>query len=320
MQFNSLLLGVITAGALLAPAISAAQDSGAVSTGASLAEAIPQSDEPLDTIPVSPAREPQAPAPSSPAVRNRIVEEVVVTAQKREEKLQDVPISIQAFSGEAIAARGVENTYQLGQVVPSLQFTDVAGFTLIFLRGIGTDNFIPSADPSIATYIDGIYVPQGHTEAQSLGNVQRVEVLKGPQGTLFGRNATGGAISVITEDPGNIFKAQIESELGNFNSRQVKGSVTLPVVDWLSVSGAGVYKTQDNYYDATNFDLPKTKSYAYRFKASIHPADERRSTSPPTTPSRRATAAPSATTPTRRWSALRRASCQPRTTSTPTPI
>ncbi|MGQ0700357.1 MAG: TonB-dependent receptor [Panacagrimonas sp.] len=268
--------GLLTAGAFLAPFPAHAQEEPAepeTSQESAAADTTPEPETVAETIPVDVEEAASDEPAAAPRVRNRLVEEIVVTAQKREENLQDVPISIQAFSGDAMAARGVENTYQLGQVVPSLQFTDVAGFTLIFMRGIGTDNFIPSADPSIATYIDGIYVPQGHTAAQSLGNVERVEVLKGPQGTLFGRNATGGAISVVTREPGDEFEASLEGEFGNFSNRQIKGSITVPLTEWLSVSGAALYKTIDNYYTATRFDLPETQSEAYRTKISIRPTD-----------------------------------------------
>ena len=271
-----LCAGLVAAGTLLTPGAAVAEDAAAavpVSEMPVAEAATPAAQVERATVPVAAETEPAADA-DAPAVRNRLVEEIVVTAQKREEAIQDVPISIQAFSGDAMAARGVENTYQLGQVVPSLQFTDVAGFTLIFMRGIGTDNFIPSADPSIATYIDGIYVPQGHTAAQSLGNVQRVEVLKGPQGTLFGRNATGGAISIVTEDPGTVFKTELETEFGNFSSRSAKASTTIPLTDWASISAAGLIKTIDNYYTADNFDLPKTRSKAGRFKLGLRPHDD----------------------------------------------
>jgi iron complex outermembrane receptor protein len=96
---------------------------------------------------------------------------VVVTAQKREESQQDVPIPIQAFGGGKLEAFGIEDTTQLGRVIPSLQFTGVVGYTLVYLRGVGTDAFAPSSDPSVATYIDGVYMPAGHGVFQSFGGV-----------------------------------------------------------------------------------------------------------------------------------------------------
>jgi iron complex outermembrane receptor protein len=132
---------------------------------------------------------------------NRLLEEVVVTAQKREEDSQDVPIAIQAFSGDKLDAFGIEDTADLQRITPGLTFTYTYGYTLIYLRGVGSDAFLPNADPSVATYIDGINIPASQGKQDTLGPVKRVEVLKGPQGTLFGRNATAGAISIVTEDP-----------------------------------------------------------------------------------------------------------------------
>lgn len=147
---------------------------------------------------------------------NRLLEEVTVTAQKREENSQDVPITIQAFSQEKLDAYGIENTADLAKITPGLTFTYTYGYTLIYLRGVGTDAFLPSADPSIATYLDGINIPQGHGKNDSIGPVERVEVLKGPQGTLFGRNSTGGAINIVTPAPPEEFVGSIKIESGRY--------------------------------------------------------------------------------------------------------
>ncbi|WP_460994505.1 TonB-dependent receptor plug domain-containing protein, partial [Spongiibacter taiwanensis] len=116
---------------------------------------------------------------------NRLLEEVTVTAQKREEDSQDVPIAIQAFSGEKLDAFNIEDTADLQKITPGLTFTYTYGYTLIYLRGVGSDAFLPNADPSVATYIDGINIPASQGKQDALGPVKRVEVLKGPQGTLF---------------------------------------------------------------------------------------------------------------------------------------
>ena len=151
-------------------------------------------DAELDSVAVQPTTEAQAePLPEPPRQNGSVwLEEVVVTARKREERLQDVPVSISAFSSDQLDARGIVDVRDLAQAVPGLQFSDLGGYNLIYLRGIGTDIFIPSAEPSVATYLDGVYFPSGHSIAQSFGAIERIEVLKGPQGTLFGRNSTGG--------------------------------------------------------------------------------------------------------------------------------
>jgi len=201
------------------------------------------------------------------------LEAIVVTAQKRAENIQDVPISIQAFSGRSLAASGITNTRQLDQVVPSLQFSSIASFPLVFIRGLGSDNFVPSADPSIATYIDGIYVPNGAATLQSLANIERVEVLKGPQGTLFGRNATGGAISVSTGDPAAEFQTSLEGQLGNFDARAIKGSVSGPVTRWLGLSLSGESSRKDAYYSHVSREVPADHLDAVRLKLLIRPTE-----------------------------------------------
>ncbi|NGY07012.1 TonB-dependent receptor [Solimonas terrae] len=232
-----------------------------------------QSSADLPTIPVNTTEDKSVPTGDS-AVHNRVIEEIVVTAQKREENIQDVPISIQAFSAEALDARGVQDTSQLAQSVPSLQFINAAGFQLIFMRGIGTDNPIPSADRSIATYIDGIYLPVGQSVVQGISTVERVEVLKGPQGTLFGRNATGGAINIITADPGNQFTGEVSSEVGNYNDHQLKANVTIPVADWLSFSLSGSYSKIDSFYTNINYEEQPETNRAARLKVHLQPFDD----------------------------------------------
>ena len=229
----------------------------------------------LEVIAVDPALDAETEAaPTRAASSNRMVEEILVTAQKREESLQEVPISIQAFSPEALDARGVTQVTGLGEVVPGLQFTDVVGFTLVYLRGVGTDSFSPSSDPSVATYIDGVYLPAGHGVHQELGGIKRVEVLKGPQGTLFGRNSTGGAISIVTEEPSRDEpRMNMELSAGNFSARGLKGDVSMPLTDWLSFGVAGLYQKADPYNTQTRFAGQEYVSKAARFKLNIHPYD-----------------------------------------------
>jgi iron complex outermembrane receptor protein len=208
-------------------------------------------------------------------IKSRVLEEVVVTAQKREESQQEVPIAIQAFGGGALSAFGIEDTTQLGRIVPSLQFTEVIGYTLIYLRGVGTDAFVPSSDPSVATYIDGVYMPSSVGVFQSFGGVERVEVVKGPQGSLFGRNSTGGAISVITKRPNPTdIELELSAELSNFNGRRYKAYLSTPVTDWLSISVSGISYRADEYYQQANRELPPVKTDAGRVKISFRPTEE----------------------------------------------
>jgi iron complex outermembrane receptor protein len=189
--------------------------------------------------------EPQAAGPT----RNRMIEEIVVTAEKREESLQDVPISVQAFSGEGLDARGVESTDALPRITPGLTVTTQVGYTVTYLRGLGSDAFL-FADPSVVNYTDGVYNPFPLGQTTNFGDVERIEVLKGPQGTLFGRNAIGGAISVITKDPS--FDAPEISALasyGSFDTFNARGTFSFPITDRLAASISGIYSDGETHID-----------------------------------------------------------------------
>lgn len=205
--------------------------------------------EVLPSVPVAQPEEP-APATATPAPgRSRLIEEVVVTAQKREENLQDVPISVAAFSGEALEARGVDDPTALAIVTPGLTYNELVGYSLIYIRGVGSDAFEPTADQSIATYLDGVYLPFGHGLAQNFTKLERIEVLKGPQGTLFGRNATGGAINIVTKEPGQTVEASLDAAYGRFNSRELKAFASGPLLDSLTASVSLLYTKLDSYYE-----------------------------------------------------------------------
>jgi iron complex outermembrane receptor protein len=138
-------------------------------------------------------------APQSQA--DTSIEEIVVTAQRRRENLQDVPITVQAFSAQALESSGVTNAADLARVVPGMTMPTSAGYTLPHLRGVGITAIGPGIENSVALYVDGVYRGSSSSDAIALNNIAGVEVEKGPQGTLFGRNATGGLIQVSTQDP-----------------------------------------------------------------------------------------------------------------------
>ena len=130
------------------------------------------------------------------------IDDIVVTARRREENLQQVPVSVTAMSGAQLEARQLYAMDQLGAVVPNLQFDKAAPSSgsssvgQIFIRGIGQADFTPVTDPGVAMYVDSIYIGRSPGNVLDLVDVERVEVLRGPQGTLFGRNSIGGAIKV----------------------------------------------------------------------------------------------------------------------------
>lgn len=204
-------------------------------------------------------------AAKNPA-RNRLVEEIVVTAQKREENIKDVPIAITAFSADKLDALGIDSVEDLDRITPGLTITNAAGFNVAFLRGVGTDAFLPGADSSVPFYIDGVPLVGGQGSTDQLGRVTRVEVLKGPQGTLFGRNATGGAINIVTPDPGDEFAADVNAEVGNYAQRKAMLFANVPIVKDLAASVSVYASDQRNFYTNTAGPIIPIYSFGGRLK------------------------------------------------------
>ena len=183
-------------------------------------------------------------ADTGPAAGDRI-EEIVVTAQRRTEKLQDVPVSVVAFSEATIRDAGIRNTSDFMGMTPNVTFDEsfTVGNSLMAIRGIQQVN---NADPPVAFVVDG--VPQGNQKQlkTDLYDVERIEVLSGPQGALYGRNAIGGAINVITKQPTNTFAGFAEAGYGSGNEKEGEFAVSGPIVkDSLLFRVTGSYKDQD---------------------------------------------------------------------------
>jgi iron complex outermembrane receptor protein len=172
----------------------------------------------------------QAWAQATPADRGAALQEIVVTAQRRQEALVDVPISVSAVTPEQLQLSGVKATTDLARVVPGLVWGRSTNFQQPTIRGIGSRSPGPGNEPNVAVYIDGVYQPESIGTMFELSNVERVEVLKGPQGTLFGRNATGGAISIITRRPTFDWTGSLEGTYGSFNYYKVSGDVSGPII------------------------------------------------------------------------------------------
>ncbi|SCW35156.1 iron complex outermembrane recepter protein [Sphingobium faniae] len=153
-------------------------------------------------------------------VANRGLEDIIVTAQRKEERLQEVPIAVNVLSGDRLVEAGLSGTTALQAVVPGLDFTATGVGGTPFLRGVGTTNAGPGNEPSVALYVDGVYMASPYSNMLDFNNIERVEVLKGPQGTLFGRNATGGVIQVITRDPKQSPEAEVSVGYGNYDTIQ----------------------------------------------------------------------------------------------------
>jgi iron complex outermembrane receptor protein len=167
------------------------------------------------------------------------VAEIVVTAQKREQSIQDVPISISALGQDTITANRIREVTDLSAIAPNLTVRSGAGGSRIpqySLRGIYTYGSAVGTDKGVSLYLDGVYIQNVAGSIFEFADVERIEVLKGPQGTLFGRNATGGAISVITRNPTGQFAVQQELTLGNFEQFRSKTRVDLPQIGPMSAT------------------------------------------------------------------------------------
>jgi iron complex outermembrane receptor protein len=191
------------------------------------------------------------------------VEEIVVTAQKREQNLQDVPISITALSQAAIVANRIQDVRDLSALAPSLTVRTSAGGGLAAnysMRGLVTAGQGAGSDKGISQYIDGVYVQSTSGSIFELADVERIEVLKGPQGTLFGRNATGGAISIITRNPSGEFGVHQELTYGNFDQFRSKTRVDLP--RWGGLTASVIYSHSERRGDMRNLGAGTQWNYA----------------------------------------------------------
>ncbi len=196
-------------------------------------------------------------APAAGSTTPTLMEEVTVTARRRAENLQDTPISIAAFSGAALEARGVERADELARVVPNLVFQGNPGAggsasnAAVFIRGVGQADFIPTIDPGVGLYIDGVYVARSVGGLMDLVDIERIEVLRGPQGTLFGRNTIGGAVSITTQKPEFELGARSSLLLGTDDRLEVKGRLNIPLSSSFAASLAAARVRQDGYVDET---------------------------------------------------------------------
>ncbi|MFA5631339.1 MAG: TonB-dependent receptor [Porticoccaceae bacterium] len=197
------------------------------------------------------------------------IEEIIVTAQKRSERVQDVPIAISAFSGDGLEKAGVNNADTLSQVVPGLQFGRQVGSSVPYLRGVGTQQAAGGEEGSIATYVDGVYRLSPYSVIQSFNNIERIEVLKGPQGTLFGRNATGGLVHIITKTPQAETAGNLSISYGSYDTFAAGFYGTTAVVDNLYTDLAITFSDQGKGYGKNRFtgnDANKSEEFGIRNK------------------------------------------------------
>ncbi|MGH7821603.1 MAG: TonB-dependent receptor, partial [Candidatus Binatia bacterium] len=189
-------------------------------------------------VPLASAEEPQPEAaepaiPSTPPGGAAGIEEIVVTAQKREANIQDVPISMTALGGEEAGFRAVRDLFDLQRQVPNLDVGEREGNSTVSIRGVGLNVEFGNVEGSTAIHIDGHYQPRVTSGIFGLNDLERVEVLRGPQGTLYGRNATAGAINFILKKPTDELEGMVRLGYGSFDTKSVFGVVSGPLVKGL---------------------------------------------------------------------------------------
>ena len=221
----------------------------------------------------------QEPASSSTA---RLMEEIVVNARGVEEGLQDAPIAVSAFTGETLDYRGVDSLNQIERFVPSLtlqnnpSFGGASNSAAIYLRGVGQKEFLPTTEPGVGLYVDGVYVARSVGAILDIIDIERLEVLRGPQGTLFGRNTIGGAISIATRkpEPGGEFGGSLSAAAGTDSLLHLRGTVHIPVSDSFAIRGSLASMTQDGYVErADGIDLGDDDTFTGRVSFAFQPND-----------------------------------------------
>jgi iron complex outermembrane receptor protein len=205
------------------------------------------------------------------------LEEITVTAQKREENIQDVPIAITAQTAEMLDRVNIENTDDLSIAVPGMQITRQLNALNTFIRGVGTINGAAGSEPSVPVYVDGVYNPFINTNIMEFNNIDRIEVLKGPQGTLFGRNATGGIIHVLTRDPSADPALRVKVGYGNFATTDVRLYGTAGLGESIAADLALVYgNREDGFIDnlTLNSEVGDYENLQLRSKWLFTPGDD----------------------------------------------
>ena len=181
-----------------------------------------------------------------------VLEEVIVTAQKRSESLQDVPVAVNAFSADTIQEAGINNTADLAIMTPSLHTLNVQSpfTTKLQIRGIGTAQSDPALEPSVGVFVDGVFLGRSGLGMSDLTDIERIEVLQGPQGTLYGKNTNAGAISIITKRPSlEGFEGYVEASVGDYDMGNLTLSATGPLSDTVAFRLSGNVHQRDGYME-----------------------------------------------------------------------
>ena len=213
-----------------------------------------------------------------PTVDREALPDILITAQRRQTGLQDTPVTVTALSERQLQQRVVVQTLGLGRQVPNLVASNnitLGGSNAYYLRGIGSQESLASFDPPVITYVDEVVDPRQIANNVMLLDIERLEVLRGPQGTLFGRNTTGGAISIITRKPGPEFEAKGELSYGRFDEVTARAGLNVPLADGVYGRVAAFFSDYDGWQRSVRTDelYNGNKSYGVRGALRIEPSD-----------------------------------------------
>jgi iron complex outermembrane recepter protein len=197
---------------------------------------------------------------TSPGSAGPQLQEIVVTAERRSANLQDVPIAISAFSGDELAVRQVSSLVDMARDVPNLVGHNNVGLNtamVVYLRGLGSTQSFATVDTTVGFYVDDVYIARQNGNNFTLFDLERLEVLRGPQGTLYGRNTSGGAIHVITQKPADEFVVKGQASYGDYDFYEVRGSLNAPLSDTVALRINAVTQQQDEGF-SRNTTLDRT--------------------------------------------------------------
>ena len=219
---------------------------------------------------------------SAPVAAQDMGEDIVVTARRQAENLQDVPVAVTALSGDALASRNVDTLDQVAAFTPNIRFDGAAQLSggnynaTVFIRGVGSNDFAIFSDPGVGFYVDDVYYARSIGGVMDAVDIESVQVLRGPQGTLFGKNTIGGAVLVTTTAPKiGEFSGRVEATTGSFSRIDVKGAINVPLGDTAALRISGATLNRDGYVKRLwdDSDMGNRNAWMVRARLRFEPTD-----------------------------------------------